>query len=155
MRAAGVAYRRGLRRGDGAAALSLALALSTGACGVSVPIASLVPDDTTTGSIAAKPVSPLSPDLNPEDWRRARGALAVALDPQGSGASVTWENPDTGRKGSFVPAGQPFVKADSICRAFRATLTGPESVSSLQGTACRLSWPDWAIKDVKPQRKPA
>lgn len=158
MRAAGVAYRLGRRRGDGAFLLpvSLLLSLSTGACGVSMPIASLVPDDTaTTGSIVAKPISPLSPDLNAEDWRRARGALAVALDPQGSGASVAWENPDTGRKGSFVPAGQPFVKADSICRGFRATLRDDESASSLQGTACRLSGPDWAIRDVKPARKPA
>jgi surface antigen len=36
--------------------------------------------------------------------------MAVALDPQGSGSPVTWDNPDTGFKGTFTPVGQPFVK---------------------------------------------
>lgn len=155
--AAELPYRRERigRDGAGPVLAALALALSMGACGISMPIDSLVAADTPTGSIVAKPVSPLSPDLNTEDWRRARSALAVALDPQGSGASVGWENPDTGRKGSFVPAGKPFVKADAICRGFRATLAGELSASSLQGTACRMSSPEWAIRDVKVLRRPA
>jgi surface antigen len=152
-RAAGLAYRRGCRGRDGASLYSLAvclvLALGTGACGISVPMDSLVQDDATTGSIA-KPASQLSPDLNAEDWRRAKGALALALDPQGSGAAVAWDNPDTGWKGSFAPTGRPFVKAHAVCRAFRAALSGRDGASSLQGTACRFSGPDWAIKDVRP-----
>ena len=152
-RAAGLAYRRGRRGCDGAAVRHLAallvLALGTGACGISVPMDSLVQDDATTGSIATRPAPQLSPDLNAEDWRRARGALALALDPQGSGAAVAWDNPDTGRKGSFAPTGQPFVKAHAVCRAFRASLSGRDGASSLQGTACRFSGPDWAIKDVR------
>ena len=79
--------------------------------------------------------------------------MAVALDPQGSGARVTWDNPDTTLKGEFTPVGQPFVKDDEICRAFLATLAGQGSSASLQGTACRPSGGEWAIKDVKPFRK--
>ena len=108
----------------------------------------------SASSSCSKIVSPLSAELGIEDWRRAKGAMAVALDPQGSGSPVTWDNPDTGFKGTFTPVGQPFVKGDEICRAFLAGLTG-QATSSLQGTACRLSGEEWAIKDVKPWRRPA
>ena len=118
-------------------------------------MASLFPEPETTNSIRPKIESPLSPELGAEDWRRAKGALAVALDPQGSGSSVSWDNPDTDMKGNFAPVGQPFVKTDEICRAFLATLVTKDTTRSLQGTACRPSGGEWAIKDVKPWRKPA
>jgi surface antigen len=135
---------------------ALVLTLTAGGCGVSFPMTSLFPDNepTTTASIA-RTVSPLSPELGTEDWRRAKAALATALDPQGSGSAVAWDNPDTGLKGNFVPVGQPFVKSDEICRAFLAAVTGQDSTSSLQGTACRPSGGDWIVKDVKPWRRPA
>jgi surface antigen len=145
---------RALRRLTGAACAML-LAAMTGGCGMSFPMASLFPEAETTSSITPRIVSPLSPELNAEDWRRAKGALTIALDPQGSGSSVSWDNPDTENKGNFAPVGQPFVKTDEICRAFLATLSLKETARSLQGTACRPSGGDWAIKDVKPWRKPA
>ena len=135
--------------------MATALSLLTGACGMSFPMASLFPEPETTSSIRPRIVSPLSPELSAEDWRRARGALAIALDPQGSGASVSWDNPDTDVKGNFAPAGQPFVNTDEICRAFLATLNAKGNTTSLQGTACRPSGGEWAVKDVKPWRKPA
>jgi surface antigen len=134
--------------------MAVAAALASGAGACSFPIPSLVSGEETTGSISPKVVSPLSAELGAEDWRRAKGAMAVALDPQGNGSPVTWDNPDTGFKGTFTPVGQPFVKGDEICRAFLAGLTG-QATSSLQGTACRLSGEEWAIKDVKPWRRPA
>ena len=137
--------------------LAVAAALSTaaGACSLSFPAASLVSEDETTGSVALKVASPLSPELGAEDWRRAKAAMAVALDPQGNGTLVAWDNPETSFKGNFTPVGQPFVKGDEICRAFLASLNGQAVSSSLQGTACRLSGAEWAIKDVKPWRRPA
>jgi surface antigen len=121
---------------------------------MSFPIASLVNDEpSTTQSVSPRITSPLSPELGGEDWRRAKAAMAVALDPQGSGAQVSWDNPDTTIKGSFTPVGQPFVKSDEICRAFLATVIGQSSTSSLQGTACRPSGGEWVIKDVKPFKK--
>ena len=135
--------------------MALALALPAGGCGISFPITSLLPDTETTNSLKPKAASPLSADLGEEDWRRARGALTIALDPQGNGSSVTWDNPDSLMKGNFAPVGQPFVKTDEICRAFLATVTGQSgTTTSLQGTACRPSGGEWAIKDVKPWRKP-
>ena len=109
----------------------------------------------STGSIGRIETSPLSPDLGQEDWRRAKGALAIALDPQGSGAAVKWDNPDSEASGTFTPVAQPYVKQNEICRAFLATITQPGRSSSLQGTACRLAADDWTLQDVKPWRKPS
>lgn len=145
----GEAVRIGWRLGA-----ALALAAGLAACSFAVPG---FPDDRaeTTGSIGRIATSPLSPDLGQEDWRRAKGALAIALDPQGSGAEVKWDNPDTEASGTFTPVGQPFVKADEVCRVFLATLTLPGRSSTLQGTACRPSAEEWRINDVRPWRKPA
>jgi surface antigen len=127
------------------------IALSAGACSFSFGVAGLEEDEPKTTGAIASAAAPLSPDLNEEDWRRAKAALAVALDPQGPGTQVSWDNPETNMKGTFTPTGVPFVKNDEICRAFTAQLAGP-SQASLQGTACRPSGADWAIKDVKPAK---
>lgn len=135
--------------------LALLGALASGGCSISMPVAPLTAEaESTTGSVASSGGSPLSRDLGPEDWRRARAALGVALDPQGNGSSVSWDNPETALKGSFTPVGQPFVRSDEVCRAFLATINGQESAASLQGTACRPSGGDWAIRDVRPFRRP-
>jgi surface antigen len=131
------------------------IALSTGACSFSFGLSALDDDEpTSTGAIAAKAATPLSADLDDEDWRRAKAALAVALDPQGPGTLVSWDNPATTMKGTFTPMGAPFVKNDEICRSFSAHLSGP-SAASLQGMACRPSGGEWAIKDVKPLKAQA
>jgi len=139
------------------------LALSTAACSFSMGLAGLAEEEPkTTGSIAATdpaPVAPtsLSPDLDEEDWRRAKAALAVALDPQGPGTQVSWDNPATDMKGTFTPTGAPFVKNDEICRTFNAQLSGAAN-ANLQGIACRLSGAEWVIKEVRPagaEPKPA
>lgn len=121
---------------------------------MSIPMMSFVDEEPiTTGSVAPKIISPLSAELGTEDWRRAKAALAVALDPQGGGSPVSWDNPDTTMKGTFTPVGQPFVKSDEICRAFLADVQGQASNSSLQGTACRPSGGEWVVKDVRPFKK--
>ncbi|CAA9338549.1 MAG: hypothetical protein AVDCRST_MAG90-1826 [uncultured Microvirga sp.] len=154
-------YRAKLRAGEAGwarwrLATAAAFGLLGGACSMSFPMTSLVPEDPpATASVTAKAASPMAREMGTEDWRRAKGALAVALDPQGSGSPVTWDNPDSALKGHFKPVGQPFVKSDEICRAFLATVSGQASASTFQGTACRPSGGEWAIKDVKPVTKPS
>lgn len=147
----------GIRIGRGVARLAaLAAALVAGGCSISFPVGSLVGDDVkTTGSLSQTGVSPLSAELTAEDWRRARSALDVALDPFGNGSSASWDNPETGAKGAFLPLGQPYVKDGDVCRAFLADLSLQVGPQAMQGTACRPSGGGWAITDVKPWRKPA
>lgn len=133
------------------------IALAAGACSFSFGVVGLDerdPEPVATGSIAPKAPIALSAELDEEDWRRAKAALAVALDPQGPGTQVSWDNPASHRKGTFTPSSAPFVKDDQICRSFTAHLTGA-SPSALQGTACRPSGGEWAVKEVKPVKAEA
>ena len=139
----------------------LALALASGGCSVSFPIIGMSgeskPDVQTTASVSTRPIatrsSPLatiSSELGPEDMRRADGAMALALDPQGNGASVSWDNPQSGIKGSFIPVGGPFLRSDEICRAFIAEVQTQLRPAKLQGTACRPSGGEWAVLEMQP-----
>lgn len=128
------------------------IALSTAACSFSFGVIGIdEKEPEATGAITTRASTPLSTDLNEEDWRRAKAALGLALDPQGPGTLVSWDNPATGMKGSFTAAAPPFVQNDQICRAFMAQLSGASS-ASLQGTACRPSGGEWAIKETKPAK---
>jgi hypothetical protein len=57
-------------------------------------------------------------------------------------------------KGQFTPTGAPYVKNDEVCRDFSAHLSGPAS-AALQGSACRPSGGEWAIKDIRPAKTTA
>lgn len=109
------------------------------------------PED-TTGSIP-KTAPTLSRALDAEDVRRAGAAMSTALDPQGSGASVKWDNPQSGAKGSFTPVGQAYPLDGKVCRAFLAEVTANETQEKVQGAACREKSADWALTDVKPWKK--
>lgn len=157
---------RPLREGRArSVALGIAAGLLAGSlagCGISFSIGSLSGDDDgPTGSVAPriaaspKQPSPLSPALNEEDWRRARSALSVALDPQGNGSAAGWDNPESGLKGTITPVGGPMVKGERICRAFIASMVGVRGQDWLQGQACRGSAPDWSIDGVKAWKRPA
>ena len=106
----------GLRAPLVAAALSLAF----GGCSYQLP-SLLGGDDDATASID-RPARSLADTLDGEDWRRAHAALGVALDPQGNGAPVNWDNPRSGAKGTFTPVGGAYPSEDSVCRAFLADI---------------------------------
>lgn len=136
------------------------LALSLTACSLSLPIGTLKEKDDegmTTGSISqARPAAQLSSLLTDEDWRRAQAALGVAVDPQGNGAPVSWDNPESGKKGSFVAAGPLYVLDNKICRSFIAKIEAGKvapadgNLQQLQGSTCRNGPNDWSVRESKP-----
>jgi surface antigen len=120
-------------------------------CATVFPLPAFIDREDVTGSIA-KPVSPLSKKLDAEDWRRAIAALGVALDPQGNGKTVAWDNPQSGLKGSFVPVGDAYPREDRICRAFLAEVGAP-GADPKQGTGCRDKAGEWSVGDIKPWKR--
>jgi surface antigen len=112
------------------------------------PAAELSPEPTVTGSIAKRPMS-FGADLGEEDWRRAHAALTVALDPQGNGRPVKWDNPESSLRGSVNPTGLPYVANDEICRDFLASVITPENSRFVRGTGCKLSGGSWELKRVR------
>lgn len=110
-----------------------------------------VEEPVVTGSIAKRPAS-FGPDLGDEDWRRANAALGVALDPQGNGRPVKWDNPETGLRGSVNPTGLPYVADDLICRDFLASVIGPENSRFVRGTGCKPSGGAWELRKLRPSK---
>ena len=95
----------------------------------------------------------MSPALDKEDWRRAKAALAVALDPQGNGANVSWSNPQSGAKGAFVALAPPYLEKDRICRAFKADVSASSRTDRrLGGSACRNPDGEWILAEIKEQK---
>lgn len=128
------------------------LGFLVGGCSFSLPSMAPAPEE-TTGSIRTVE-SRLSSELGQEDWRRAKGALAVALHPQGNGRPVKWDNPETKMAGEIAPAGPPYVEADEVCRKFRARIDPPEGRAKiLDGSACKLSAEEWVVRETRPHRK--
>ena len=129
------------------------LVLGAGGCATAIPLPAImgVSHEDVTGSINQG--APLSAALDIEDWRRARGAMALALDPQGNGAPVNWDNPRSGAKGSFTPVGPARPVGDNICRSFLAELGGSVVGQTLQGDACRNQAGEWTLGKVQPWKK--
>lgn len=138
----------------GASALLLAvgLAMASGGCSLTMHLASFQTDPETTATVQRAP-SPLDPSLDDEDWRRAQAALSLAVDPQGSGQPVNWDNPSTKRKGSFAAAGNLVLVENTVCRPFNATViqmgTAPREVKH-SGQACRVGPGEWAMRQMQP-----
>lgn len=128
---------------------AIAFALALGGCSAAIPLPSIIASrNDVTGSVT--PANPISAALDVEDWRRARGALGLALDPQGNGEPVGWDNPRSGARGSFTPVGPAKAVDDRICRSFLASVGGSLPARSLQGSACRSKDGEWSIGEVAP-----
>lgn len=149
--------------GLGAWLAAPALALMLSGCSLTFPMMGFKgseesePVVLTTGSLQQGPRRSgpqLSDHLGPEDMRRALGAMALALDPQGNGSPVNWDNAESKASGRFTPVAGPYLKDDEICRAFLAAIRTPMDQHALQGTACRPSGGAWDIRELKPW-KPA
>ncbi len=148
-------YRQSRERTSRALAWTslICLALTTGGCNSLGPMASLTVDEDVTGSISTampNPEAPPLPALSTQDWTIARMALASALDPQGTGAVVSWENPASGARGAMTPVGATYAADGQTCRAFLAEIVSKAPVQRLQGRGCRTGDGQWAVSDLKP-----
>jgi len=109
-------------------------------------------DKQATGSIGpavaapARPVLPAS--LDEEDSRRAMGALGIALDPQGNGATVHWDNPVSKAHGLVTPVGFAYPDNGVICRKFAARFETRTGAESRTGAACRDKNAVWTLTDL-------
>ena len=150
----------------GIAPAALAACLVTMLCGCSQPLlifradatpearaATVADEPIVTGSIGGRPTS-FGSDLGEEDWRRAYAALGVALDPQGNGKPVKWDNPETALRGTINPTGLPYVAQDLICRDFLASVIAPNSSRFVRGTGCKPSGGDWELKRIRTGKAP-
>lgn len=122
-------------------------------CSMALPMSPLMSPGSKEDAAGAVPSSPLANLLDAEDWRRAKAALSTALDPQGNGSLVGWDNPNSGNKGSFTPVGKPYPLAAGICRVFLAEVDRKGDEHAMQGTACADKRGEWTIAETQPWKK--
>lgn len=104
----------------------------------SVPLAD---DDLVTGSISAQPAALKLPQgaapkgIAASDWSAAKLALDQALVSGQADISVSWENVDTGARGTATPIGPQRAGG---CRDFMiAVVDGKVADRWIHGEACR------------------
>jgi surface antigen len=142
------------------AALVAVLGVALCGCSVSMPIGSFFGEDDTPPTASIEPVQKtvplagqpsLSQSMDGEDTRRSQSALALALDPEGNGVPVNWDNPQSGAKGNFRSAGEFYLSGNQLCRKFKADYDRSGQASAYDGSACRAGPQNWVITDAVEQ----
>jgi surface antigen len=108
----------------------------------------------TAGSIRAGAPQQQVAAVTPRDGDlgAARAAVSEALTKGGRDASVPWEDPATGARGTITPLSNAYSQAGSTCRDFLASYVRNGSESWLQGEACRGAKGRWEVRRMRPWR---
>ena len=87
------------------------------------------------------------------DLAAAREAVSEALAKGGRDASVPWEDPSTGARGTVTPLSNSHTQHGTTCRDFLASYVRNGSESWLQGEACRGLQGRWEVRHMRPWRR--
>ena len=105
-----------------------------------------------TGSIA-KPAddAAVSAKLPPEpDLALTRAAVNEVLTRGRKDASVPWENPATGARGTVTAIASAYTVDQTPCRDFLASYVKGDVQSWLRGEACRKTSGIWEVRSLRP-----
>lgn len=149
---------------------ALALAFGSGGCSLSYTLDSYLGGSKSevTGSIVPPPSGKdagkdsgkdLGKDsgadlgLPPEaDLAYARAAASEVLRRGEKDASLPWENPHSGARGTVTPIASAYEQDGRTCRDFLASYVAGAAQAWLQGEACREK-EGWQVRSFKPWQK--
>jgi surface antigen len=100
---------------------------------------------------ATRGSDPASPDE--ADLTFAKVAAQSVLTREDAGASLPWENPTTGARGTVTPIAAAYQQDGFTCRDFLASYVRHGAESWLQGEACRVHQGTWEIKTMRPWKR--
>jgi hypothetical protein len=106
-----------------------------------------------TGSIL-NPPSPEGTGLPPASdlaYAKVAAVEVVGLDSQD--ASLPWENPASGARGTVTPLAAAYRVEGEVCRDFLASYVSDGTESWFQGEACRESQGRWEVRRMKAWRR--
>ncbi len=129
------------------------LALAAGGCSFSYQLDNLLAKkDDAEPSAPLRPAVPRTSAEPPAeaDLAIARAALSEVLAKGGKHASVPWENPKTGARGTVTPLASGHDQGGTTCRDFLASYVKDGSESWLQGEACRAAHGKWEVRNLRP-----
>ncbi len=61
------------------------------------------------------------------------------------GETITWNNPQSGNRGTFTPVNDGYTNTGQYCRQFRSTVTIDGRLEEATGTACRQPDGTWKV----------
>lgn len=91
--------------------------------------------------------------LGERDLAAARAAVSEALGNDGRDASVPWDNPATGARGTVTPLSSAYSLDGATCRDFLASYVRNGSEEWLQGEACRGARGRWEVRAMRPWQR--
>jgi surface antigen len=132
-----------------------ALTIPVFAGGCSYQLGSLLGKDgpaDSTGTVGPASAQATAATHTPSDSdiAIASAAAAAALSKSGADASLPWENPHTGARGTVTPLANAYTQDGFVCRDFLASFVRDKMESWLQGEACRLHQGKWVVRSLKP-----
>jgi surface antigen len=140
--------------------MALSLAFISGGCSFTYQLDSLFSRqrDTaadSTNSIGTSMPRPQAFSAVPQDaeFAAARAAVSEALAKGGRDASVPWEDPATGARGTVTPLSDATSQGGATCRDFLASYVRDGSEAWLQGEACRGPRGRWDVRHLRPWRR--
>lgn len=132
---------------------AVALALTGGGCSLSGQFDSVFGSSDksdVTGSITPPPGAKQVSDLPPEpDLVYTRAAVSEVLSRPSNDASVPWENPRSGARGTVTAIASAYTQAGLTCRDFLASYVQGSSQAWLQGEACKQQKGGWEVRTLK------
>ena len=134
----------------------MALALLAGGCSYqldSLFTKSKGDDGDITGSIGSSRIARPIVEPAEADLAIARAAASEVLAKGGKDASMPWENPQTGARGTVTPIAQAYSQDGQTCRDFLASYVRNGNESWLQGEACRYGKGKWEVRHMKPWQR--
>ena len=86
-------------------------------------------------------------------WPPPARAVSDALGKGERDASVPWEDPATGARGTVTPLSTAYTQDGTTCRDFLASYVRNGAESWLQGEACRSGQGRWEVRQMRPWRR--
>jgi hypothetical protein len=139
-----------------AKAIALALTLGAATSGCSYKLDSLTgkaEDHTASLRPTAHAPAPQAANPSDSDLAHAKAAAAVVVSRTDQGASVPWENPRTGARGTVSPIADAYTQDGFQCRDFLASYIRDGAESWLQGDACRIHQGKWTVRKMRPLKR--
>jgi hypothetical protein len=139
-------------------AIALAFALTAGGCSTSYKLGSLLGTDDVavdhTDTVTARPAAAKAVAFAPRDGdlAAAKRAAVEVLATGNKDASVPWENPGTGARGTVTPLASAYQQGDTTCHDFLASYVHGDQESWYQGGACRAG-KTWEVRELRPLRR--
>jgi surface antigen len=145
-----------LRRGICTAFLLACAALTSGGCSYQLGALAGKRDTKPEITAAVTPASATTSGVNKPaegDLMFAKAAAAEMLTKGSKDASVPWENPRTGARGTVTPLAAAYSQDGFQCHDFLASYVQGEQESWYQGGACRVHGGRWQVRDIRPLQR--